>query len=242
MTRNHGNHVGPDTHHAKTMTAAEPTTPQRKLRRSTLTEDAYGAVRDILLVEGRFAPGEKLSIEELARELGVSRSPIWTAVARLEAEGVLRVVPRQGVFLAHFDADKVRGLFQAREALEGMAARLAAARVTQAGLDELSALVARQRAALARDDARDYAEATQIFHGRMVALAGNEPIERMLAGIYAQMQAMCGPVVANTPQQRRDYCDDHAALLAAFSHRDGGEAEEQARRHIRHVAEAALKR
>lgn len=222
------------------MAAAAETAPSRKLRRSTLTEEAYDAVRDILLVEGRFAPGSKISVEELSRELGVSRSPIWSAIARLEAEGVLRVVPRQGVFLAHFQADKVRGLFQAREALEGMAARLAAERVTQPEVAELLAWVTRQRAALARGDERDYALATQAYHNRVVALAGNQPISHMLAAIYAQMQAMCGPVVANAASKRSEYCDDHAALLAAFSHRDGDDAEQQARRHVRRVAEAAL--
>lgn len=219
--------------------AAQPA-PVRPLRRATLADDAYGALRDILLVEGRFAPGGKLSVEELSRELGVSRSPIWTAVARLEAEGVLRVVSRQGVFLVSFDADKVRGLFQAREALEGMAARLAAGLVGQSELNDLTALVARQRDALARGDGRDYAQATQIFHERVVALAGNQAIERMLAALYGQMQAMCGPVVATTTAQRSAYCDDHAALLAAFGHRDGDESEHQARRHVRRVAEAAL--
>lgn len=223
-----------------TETMSPSVEPDRKLRRSTLTEDSYAVVRDILLVEGRFAPGAKISIEELSRELGVSRSPIWSAIARLEAEGIVEVVPRQGVFLARFDAQRVRGLFQAREGLEGMAARLAAIQATQAAMDELSALVKRQRDATVRSDERDYAIATQAFHSRVVALAGNEPIERMLAGIYAQMQAMCGPVAANSWVQRAEYCDDHAALLAAFSHRDADEAEGESRRHVRRIAQSVL--
>ncbi|MBX9634827.1 MAG: GntR family transcriptional regulator [Magnetospirillum sp.] len=214
--------------------------PDRKLRRTTLAEDAYAAVRAILLVEGRFASGAKISVEELSRELGVSRSPIWSAMARLEAEGVVEVVPRQGVFLARFDAQRVRGLFQAREGLEGMAARLAAALVTQVEMDELNALVKRQRDALARTDERDYAVATQTFHSRVAVLAGNEPIERMLAGIYARVQAMCGPVADNSWVRRAEYCDDHAALLAAFSHHDCDEAERESRRHVRRIAQSVL--
>ncbi|HTH16377.1 MAG TPA: GntR family transcriptional regulator [Magnetospirillum sp.] len=216
--------------------------PARPLRRTTLAEDAYGALRDILLVDGRFAPGEKISVEELSRELGVSRSPIWTAVARLEAEGVLRVVPRQGVFMVDFDAGKVANLFQAREALEGMAARLAAANVEQANMAELNLYLARQREALQHRDDRGYAHATQLFHDRIIALSGNPTIEKMVAALYSQMQAMCGPVVATSWPERSIYWNDHSALVAALSHRDADEAESQARRHVRRVAEAALRR
>src|SRR5476651_2106644 len=97
-----------------------------KLRRATLSEDAYGAVRAILLDTKRFHPGDKVSIEELARNLGVSRSPVWSAVSRLEAEGLVNVSPRKGVFLVGFEPEKLRALFEVREALECMAARLAA--------------------------------------------------------------------------------------------------------------------
>lgn len=215
---------------------------RQPLRRTTLADEAYAALREILLVEGRFAPGAKISVEELSRELGVSRSPIWSAVARLEAEGVLRVAPRQGVFLAEFDVAKVSNLFQAREALEGMAARLATTNVAQEDMAELNLYLARQRDALQNQDDRAYAHATQLFHDRVIALSGNATIEKMVAALYSQMQAMCGPVVATSWPQRSVYWADHSALVAAFSHRDADEAERQARIHVRRVAEAALKR
>lgn len=55
------------------------------------------------MTDGRFHPGDKISVEELTRELGVSRSPIWAAINRLAAEGIVEVRPRDGVFLAGFD-------------------------------------------------------------------------------------------------------------------------------------------
>jgi hypothetical protein len=61
----------------------------KKLRRSSLSGDAYATVKELLLEGERYRPGGKISVEELSRELGVSRTPIWGAINRLEAEGVV---------------------------------------------------------------------------------------------------------------------------------------------------------
>src|ERR1700744_5600376 len=98
----------------------------RKLKRSNLSEDAYAVVRDMLLNGDRYNPGDKVSVEELSRELGVSRTPLWAAINRLEAERVVEVVPRQGVYVVDYDPARALEMYIAREALEGMAARLAA--------------------------------------------------------------------------------------------------------------------
>jgi DNA-binding GntR family transcriptional regulator len=74
----------------------------KKLRRSNLSEDAYTTVKELLLAGKRYEPGAKISVEELSRQLGVSRTPIWGAIYRLEAEGIVQILPRQGVYLLNF--------------------------------------------------------------------------------------------------------------------------------------------
>ena len=83
----------------------------RKLKRSNLSEDAYTVVRDILLNGTRYNPGDKVSVEELSRELGVSRTPLWAAINRLEAECVVEVVPRQGVYLVDYDPQRALEMY-----------------------------------------------------------------------------------------------------------------------------------
>jgi DNA-binding GntR family transcriptional regulator len=209
-----------------------------KLSRSTLADDAYRVVRQVLLDGERFAPGEKLSVEALTRELGVSRSPVWNAIARLEAEGILEVRPRQGVFLIGFSPEKVRALFEAREALEGMAARLAAARIQPATLDALSRSLDDQRRIVATGDRARYTEETQHFHGLITAAAGNPVIEHQLQRIYAQVAAMCSR--RRTDAELDDHVDQHAAMVAALAAGDGDAAEQLSRAHARHLVEAAL--
>jgi DNA-binding GntR family transcriptional regulator len=87
----------------------------KKLRRSSLSGDAYAFVRALLLDGDRYSAGEKVSVEELSRELGVSRTPLWAAIYRLEAEGIVEIVPRQGVYLISYDPDKAIDIYLARE-------------------------------------------------------------------------------------------------------------------------------
>jgi DNA-binding GntR family transcriptional regulator len=213
-----------------------------RLRRATLSEDAYGAVREILLDTQRFHPGDKVSVEELARDLGVSRSPVWSAISRLEAEGLVDIAPRRGVFLIAFEPEKLRALFEAREALEGMAARLAAIRITKAELDEAAAHVAGQRGALRRKNVDAYSAATLAFHAGVTGAARNPVIARQLSAIYSQVHAICGGRLAKIGWSgRRSNVDDHAVLLEALRRRDGDGAEHVAREHARRLADGVLK-
>jgi DNA-binding GntR family transcriptional regulator len=209
--------------------------PVRKLRRSTLADDSYAAVRRTLVDEGHYTPGDKISIEELSRQLGVSRSPVWAAIARLAAEGIVEVRPRHGVFLVGFDPARLREAFQAREALEGMAARLAAKRISADQLAELRNAIKEQRASLAAQDVEGYAAATLKFHREVLRSAGNDTIEHLVVSIYARVKAMCAGLQVPLEQFRRN-CEGHERLLAALRAGDADRAEREARAHARQLA------
>ena len=213
-----------------------------KLRRSTLTSDAYGVVRAMLLDSSRFAPGEKLSVEMISRELGVSRSPVWSAIARLDAEGLVDVSPRQGVYLVAFDEQRLRALFETREALEGMATRLAASRMTEQELDALGSIVKQQKTLLSDRFEADFAAAALDFHERIVNGAGNPLIERQLGGIYARTNAMCrGRKSPRTTKILTNNYKDHCEILKSLRRRDGNAAEELARLHVRRLMATVLR-
>jgi len=207
-----------------------------ELKKTNLAEQAYQVLHDLLLSGERFSPGAKISIEELSRELGVSRSPVWAAVARLEAEGIVEVRPRQGVFFIGFDHSRLRELFYVREVLEGSIARLAAQHCDAAVLAALRASVERQRKAGADGDLEIYAEEASAFHQVLATASGNRVLEEMVQKLLAQIHAMC---VRRTRRfgflQRLE--EEHAALVEALERSDGDAAEAAARAHIRRVAE-----
>jgi DNA-binding GntR family transcriptional regulator len=175
----------------------------RKIQRNTLTSDCYGAVRRMLLDSGRYGPGEKISIEALSRDLGVSRTPVWMAIARLEAEGIINIRPRRGVFVVQFDLAKVLEAFQVREILEAQAARLSAARISNAELAGLARAIREQRKTLAARDLNGYAAAAQSFDDALLHGAGNETIEQVLSAICARIKAMCSGLEPRSSRWRR---------------------------------------
>jgi DNA-binding GntR family transcriptional regulator len=195
----------------------------------------------MLLDSSRFAPGEKLSVEMISRELGVSRSPVWSAIARLDAEGLVDVSPRQGVYLVAFDEKRLRALFETREALEGMATRLAASRMTELELDALGLAVKQQKKLLSDRFEADFAAAALDFHEKIVSGAGNPLIERQLSGIYARTNAMCrGRDTPRTTKILTANYKDHCEILKALRRRDENAAEELARFHVRRLMATVL--
>jgi DNA-binding GntR family transcriptional regulator len=208
----------------------------KKLRRSSLSDDAYTFIRALFLSGDRYSPGDKISVEELSRELGVSRTPLWGAVYRLEAEGIVEIVPRLGVYLVDYDPKKVIEIYMAREALEGVAARLAAERITERQIAALQANIDVQRAHLKKGEIDKYYAAALDFHEEIIGIAGSKTIGRLLGSIFAQIKAM--RVQRNyAPMHLPQSCNDHERLLEEFRHRDPEMAEHEARRHIRDLAD-----
>jgi DNA-binding GntR family transcriptional regulator len=203
----------------------------RKLRRSNLSEDAYTVVRHILLNGDRYNPGDKVSVEELSRELGVSRTPLWAAINRLEAELVVEVVPRQGVYLVDYDPKRALEMYIAREALEGMAARLAAYNVTDRQLANMQRSIDEQRKCLSKGDADGYYTRTLEFHEEILRAANNQTLERLLASVFAQMRAM-RIQHKSIPTHLPKSCLDHEKILSAIRKRDPDTAEREARAHM----------
>ncbi|MGS0895010.1 GntR family transcriptional regulator [Burkholderia stagnalis] len=214
------------------------------LERSTFSRDAYGAIREMLVDEARFAAGEKISVEALSRDLGISRSPVWAAISRLEAEGLLRVVPRQGVFVIAFDEQRIAAIFEAREALEGMAARLAALRMTPDDHAALDDALARQARAVDARDGAAYQVANLDFHHGLLATARNETIETSLRALYAQVRTMCagGTSPLADWERLRGNVAEHRHVLDKVAKRDGEGAERAAREHVRQLLETILTR
>ncbi|MEI7609174.1 MAG: GntR family transcriptional regulator, partial [Rhodospirillaceae bacterium] len=202
------------------------------LIKTNLAEQAYEAIRNILLDDGRYPPGGKISVEELARELGVSRSPVWAAINRLAADGIVEVRPRDGVFLAGFDLGRLRDLYAVRTELEAMAVRLAAGRTVEAGvLDRMAASLERQRASAAAADVEGYSREALVFHGLLAEASGNVVLTEMLHLLQSRIRGMClalNRAGANLQRQAAE----HAAIMAAVIAGDGASADRDVRAHI----------
>ncbi|MDG4864320.1 GntR family transcriptional regulator, partial [Streptomyces sp. T-3] len=115
-------------------------------QRGSLRDRAYETLRR-RIIEAQLQPGQRLVERDLAAELEVSRIPLREALRRLEADGLVLLVPHRGALVAPFTPTDVRDLFDVRESLESLAARLAAERADAEGLERLRVRLDAARAA-----------------------------------------------------------------------------------------------
>ena len=113
-----------------------------------LNLDEYKPLRDVVfenlrgaIVEGRLKPGERLMEVQLAEQLGVSRTPVREAIRKLELEGLVVMLPRKGAYVANMSLKDLIDVLEIRASLEGLAASLAAERITDEDIKKLESIV-----------------------------------------------------------------------------------------------------
>lgn len=183
-----------------------------------LVERVYHALVDAIS-EGSLAPGAKLTQEEIAEQLAVSRQPVLQALRQLKIDGLVHDAPGRGVVVAPLDAERIAQVYEVRGALDGLAARLAAGR--RATLDP--ALVDAGRQAARGKDIRAMIDADIAFHNAIYDASGNPLIGDSARALWVQLRRMMGAVLQSAPQ-REALWDEHAAIAAAIAAGDAGRA------------------
>ncbi len=201
-----------------------------------LREWVTNRLRDAILA-GRKAPGTWLRQEHLAREMGVSQTPVREALKQLAAEGLVEHVPYRGIRVVQFTVEDVEDLYESRAVLEPMAARFAARASTEEDLRLLESLHERMLPCNSPGRLAEYRELNRRFHEAIVAASRRPFLTRTLRHLWAAFPSMLWsnvPGIARTSLPGRDEPDaaEHAAILAALRARSPRRAAEAVRRHI----------
>jgi DNA-binding GntR family transcriptional regulator len=151
-----------------------------------LQERLYQRIREALL-EGRFQPGQRLKIRDLAAEWGTSPMPVRAALQRLVAEGALEGEPQRSVRVPAMTRERYQNIFQVRLGLEGLAVELATPNLTPADMAELRDCVQRMDLAIEQRQVQDYLEANSRFHLRLYGACGNPVLLRSIESLWLQI-------------------------------------------------------
>ena len=181
------------------------------------------------ILTGELEPGSRLAIPAIAKELGVSRSPVRDAVLQLVREGLAVEEFNRGAVVHTPPRAALVSLYHAREALEGMAARLAAAAITTSALDQLDAVL-REHEAIDPHDFSRHIELDARFHRLIRDAAASPVLLRMLEEI--QGQVIVAMRSTNVTVGVRGATSDHRAIFDALARRDPEASERAARAHI----------
>lgn len=183
-----------------------------------LVDQAYQALLGAIS-GGALAPGERITQEDLAARLSVSRQPVLQALRLLKKEGLVEDAPGRGLRVAALDSNALVHTYQVRGALDALAARLAAQR--RAALP--AALLRDGRRAAKGSDVQAMLEADIGFHRALYAASGNPFIERSAETHWAHIRRAMGAVLQNS-RARRPVWDEHAAIADAVARGDADAA------------------
>lgn len=214
-----------------TVVAAEPDTTRLGHRHIPLHAAVANELRKSLLA-GRYAPGERLVEDRLARDFGVSRNPVREAIRALASEGLLHVTARQGAMVPSLTPGHARELIEVRAAIEGITARLAAQRHEPQIIARLKEILRRGMAAVAERRMSQLSELNDQFHDALAEAGSN----RVLTDLMRSFRDRTAPAFAPMTTRAADQTwKDHAAILRAVIAGDEDLAARRAAEHIHNV-------
>ena len=186
------------------------------------------------IVTGTLAQGQKLNEAELAESFGMGRGPLREALRHLEGMRLVKRVPNAGARVVILDRETMSDLYTVREALEGMACRLAATQMTRNEIVQMNDLLDRHEEEIEQQDGKVYAqsEGDLDFHYQILRGSRNAMLIDMLGTEQYQLLRMCRYQTSRKEQRTGPALQQHRQIVEALAQRDGELAEMLMRRHI----------
>jgi DNA-binding GntR family transcriptional regulator len=198
-----------------------------------LVRNASAAATQLIrqaIVDGRLAPGQRLKEEELARELGISRTPVREALLVLQAEGLVDAAPNRGAAVRAHDAADLDDLYQLRALLEGYAARRAASRISLEQIARLWGSCDRFDTISDRD-VRELVKENLLFHNTILEVAGSARAISMVRKVI-ELPLVYKSYIWYSPDQKRISAHYHRQITKAIEAGDAERAELVMKEHV----------
>ncbi len=180
-----------------------------------LRELVFDSLRKAIIL-GKLKPGERLMEIQLAEEMGVSRTPVREAIRKLELEGFVVMVPRRGAYVAGVSVKDIADVFEVRSALEGLAAGLAAERITEEEMEELEKAI---YAISGEDDLLTVVKKDNEFHELIYKASRNHRLAQIITNLSEQINRF-RLTSLSVPGRLKIAVDEHKKIIEAISERN----------------------
>ncbi len=205
-------------------------------RRALREDDGYLRLRDAI-IRGELAPNQRLVEADMSSAFRMPRAAVRTALVRLEHEGLVERQPHRGARVRLVTEQEAVEILQARAALEALAARQAALRITPETAAEVREVLARQRAALGREDLIGASDVNAELHAKIVELSCHTTAQRLIRSLNSQMVRFQFRTIL-IPGRPSQSLAEHGAIVEAVTSGEADKAERAMRRHLTNVAKA----
>jgi DNA-binding GntR family transcriptional regulator len=204
-----------------------------------IRERAYEYLKAAVL-SGRFTPGERLTEEHLAREMGISRTPIREALRKLESEGLIKALETRGFIVSRDSKAEVEEIFDIRAVLEGFALRVISGRVTEEVLGRLHGCIEKAEEALGRNRIDDVFHWNTQFHDLLHEFITDKTRLHDMMVTMRKYVLLYRRDTLQYPDGGRRTVDGHRRIVLALRLRDPDLCERVMREHIQQAKEDAV--
>jgi DNA-binding GntR family transcriptional regulator len=184
------------------------------------------------ILSGALKPGDTLTEIALSERLGVSRTPLRAAIHALAEEGLVEAIPNKGAVVLGVSLDDLVEIYDIRMRLEGIAASLAAKRISDEALSKLTESVELSEFYLTKNDSDHLKELDSDFHNILYKSSGNRHLCKILTELHRNIRSY-RKMSLSVPERLKTSVEEHKKLLSAIKAHDGALAEKIAVEHIR---------
>jgi len=195
-------------------------------------DEAYAALKQAIVEADIYSHSGEVRLDErqLSLSLGVSRTPIREAMTLLEQEGLLRTVPRRGIFIVRKTKRQIVEMIEMWAAIESMAARLATLNASDGDIAGLRKMFDEFRNATPAEHIEEYSQANIAFHQAIIRLSGSHLMGQTLENLFIHVRAIRRMTIAQADRASRSIVD-HMRIIEALEKRDTELAERLVRQH-----------
>ena len=194
-----------------------------------------------MIIERKLMPGDKIYQDKLSHEFGVSRTPLVSALKKLEHEKLITAIPRRGFYVRLFSKQEMVHIFELREVLEGLAARKVAVRISDSQIQKLSRFFSGFKESDNNIDLKKYREEDRRFHSYIIEIASGDILSSILETFniltlgyqFIEQEGLVRPP--------HETIHEHKAIIEAIGKRDPVNAEKLVRQHLSNSREKLIK-
>ncbi len=205
---------------------------------SKLNLDEYKPLRDVVfenlreaILEGNLKPGQRLMEVQLAEQLGVSRTPVREAIRKLELEGLVVMLPRKGAYVADVSLKDVIDVLEIRASLEGLAAYLAADRISDEDIKKLETIMQDFNQGKDEFDVDTLLKKDVEFHECIFKATNNSRLHQLINSLWEQVYRFRVTYISDY-DSTKNIINEHQLILDAIKERDSKLAKKYAQEHI----------
>jgi DNA-binding GntR family transcriptional regulator len=206
---------------------------------SSKSEKVYKIIQDDI-IERRFLPGQMLVERELIEKLGVSKTPVREALARLKRDGLVEGTLHRSIVVSRILRKDAVEIFDLREILEGLAARGAAEKITPEKAKEIHSIIQLSEECIKKNNLKEYAPLDLRFHNLIRIISENERLCEMMQRLHYQIRILMRTSITLPGRGGRVSLNEHKKIVKEIVNRNPDLAEKMAKEHIKKTKESIL--